>query len=63
MIGKQIATKSVKYSNCFDKLDNEGSGFLNLNHLNNLLINYKEGLFRDQVTEGNLDKNYVLTFS
>lgn len=62
MIVKQIATKSVKYLNCFDKLDNEGSGFLNLNHLNNLLINYKEGLFRDQVTEGNLDKRSRFNF-
>jgi len=52
MVAKQIASKSVKYSNCFDKLDNEGSGFLNLNHLSNLLVNYKEGLFRDQVAEG-----------
>jgi hypothetical protein len=54
MIAKQIAAKSVKYSNCFDKLDNEGSGFLNVNHLTNLLVNYKDGLFKDQVMEGKI---------
>ena len=54
MIAKQIAAKSVKYSNCFDKLDNEGSGFLNVNHLTNLLVQYKDGLFKDQVMEGKI---------
>ncbi len=57
MIAKQIAAKSVKYSNCFDKLDNEGSGFLNVNHLTNLLVQYKDGLFKDQVMEGKIAAN------
>ena len=47
-----MAAKYNKFSNCFEKLDNEGSGFLNLNNLTNMLNNYKDGMFKDQITEG-----------
>ena len=57
---KQMSTKSIKFSNCFDKLDNEGSGFFNLNNLTNMLMNYKDGIFRDQIQEGSLNSSKII---
>ncbi|CAF0711900.1 unnamed protein product [Brachionus calyciflorus] len=46
---KQDIYRSKKYSSCFEKLDNEGSGQLDLSVIENALQDFKDGLFREQI--------------
>ena len=61
---KHESSRTNRFSTCFDKLDNEGSGILNLNNLIDSLEHFKDGLFKDQVTKGIVSKitNFILKF-
>lgn len=42
--------KKKKFEPVFEKIDNEGSGTLELNYLVNSLNNFKMGLFKEQIS-------------
>lgn len=50
-IAEENKTKLIsdKYSACFERIDNEGSGFIDFDHLIHLFESYKDGLFKDYV--------------
>lgn len=48
---KKATALRERISNCFEKLDNEGSGVVNLSFLVTTLESFKEGLFVDQIQE------------
>ncbi|RNA10512.1 EF-hand calcium-binding domain-containing 5 [Brachionus plicatilis] len=57
---KQEIYRNKKYSSCFEKLDNEGSGQLSLNRIELALQDFKDGLFKEQITNAiNLTRSEI----
>jgi hypothetical protein len=46
---KKHLARTRRFSICFDKIDNEGSGVLQLAYLIDALVNFKDGVFKEQV--------------
>lgn len=47
----------------FQKWDNDGSGFLNLNEVDDLLYTYKEGMEKESMKKGKLSASSYLSGS
>ena len=48
----QELERRLKFGECFERLDNEGSMALNLDQLSQTLANFKDGLYKDNVKIG-----------
>ena len=46
---RRVLENEAKFLKIFDKLDNEGSGYLNFVQVTNLLEKFKDGMYKDTV--------------
>jgi hypothetical protein len=46
---RKVLSDEEKFLKIFDKLDNEGSGYLNFVQVTNLLEKFKDGMYKDTV--------------
>ena len=53
----KVLSDEEKFLKIFDKLDNEGSGYLNFVQVTNLLEKFKDGMYKDTVQTS---KNIIL---
>lgn len=60
---KDLETKFSKYMECFEKIDNEGSGELNLNTILKSLEQFKGGLFKEQISIGKFSTTTIKNMS